>query len=152
MSGQPTLLAALLEDKGLQRYGSFRLAYEKAARSMDRARGGTAPSRAQFHRWLTGDLRGLPHTDHCRVLEHLLTGYSAAQLFQPCPDRTLPAPERSENGESRAAVQTVAPFGSMAGVEAVFASRSEFAAQVKPQSLIDGALSVRAAGLSLNLI
>ena len=44
-----------------------------------------APSRAQFHRWTTGGLRGLPYTDHCRVLEHMLTGYSAAQLLQPCP-------------------------------------------------------------------
>jgi len=40
----------------------------------------------------------------------------------------------------------------MAGVEAIYTSRSEFAAQVTPQSLIDGAASVRAAGLSLNLI
>ena len=64
MTGQQTLLAVLLEKNGLQRYGGFRLAYEKAARSLDRERGGIAPSRAQFHRWLTGDLRGLPHTDH----------------------------------------------------------------------------------------
>ena len=92
MTGQPTLLAVLLEDRGWQRYGSFRAAYEKAARSLDRERGGSsAPSRAQFHRWLTGDLRGLPYTDHCRVLEHMLTGYSAAQLFKPCPDG-IPAP------------------------------------------------------------
>jgi hypothetical protein len=40
----------------------------------------------------------------------------------------------------------------MAGVVAVFASRSEFTAQVDPISLFDGARRVRAAGLSLNLI
>jgi hypothetical protein len=40
----------------------------------------------------------------------------------------------------------------MAGIEAVFASRSEFAARVQPQSLLDGAPVVRAAGLSLNMI
>ena len=34
------MLAVLLEDKSLQRYGSFRVAYEKAARSLDRERGG----------------------------------------------------------------------------------------------------------------
>src|SRR6266581_937604 len=126
MSGQPTLLAALLEDKGLQRYGSFCLAYEKAARSLDRERGGIAPSRAQFHRWLTGDLRGLPHTDHCRVLEHMLTGYSSAQLFRPCPDG-IPPPAAS-------------------------ASRSEFAGSTERSALFDGASSIRAAGLSLNMI
>ena len=40
----------------------------------------------------------------------------------------------------------------MAGVAAVFASRTEFAAKVDPISLFDGARRVRAAGLSLNLI
>ncbi len=147
MSGQPTLLAALLEDKGLQRYGSFRLAYEKAARALDRARGGTAPSRAQFHRWLTGDLRGLPHTDHCRVLEHLLTGYSSAQLFRPCPD-AIPPPAAST---SPAAHDLPAAAG-MADVAAVFASRSEFAASIELSALFDGASRIRAAGLSLNMI
>jgi hypothetical protein len=94
MTGQPTLLAALLEDRGWQRYGTFRAAYEKAARSLDRQHGSSAPSRAQFHRWLIGDLRGLPYTDHCRVLEHMLAGYSVAQLFKSCPN-SIPAPARS---------------------------------------------------------
>ena len=40
----------------------------------------------------------------------------------------------------------------MAGVVAVFTSRSEFAATVDPTSLFDSARRVRAAGLSLNLI
>ncbi len=147
MSGQLTLLAVLLEDKGLQRYGSFRLAYEKAARSLDRARGGIAPSRAQFHRWLTGDLRGLPHTDHCRVLEHLLTGYSSAQLFTPCPD-SIPPPAASTSP----AAQKLPAAAGMADVAAVFASRSEFAASIELSALFDGASSIRAAGLSLNMI
>lgn len=45
-----------------------------------------------------------------------------------------------------------APGVGMAGVVAVYASRSEFTAQVDPISLFDGARRVRAAGLSLNLI
>jgi hypothetical protein len=147
MTGQPTLLAALLEDKGLQRYGSFRLAYEKAARSLDRERGGIAPSRAQFHRWLTGDLRSLPHTDHCRVLEHMLTGYSSVQLFKPCPDG-IPAPAASA---SPAAHDLPAAAG-LADVASVFASRSEFAASIELSTLFDGASRIRAAGLSLNMI
>ena len=40
----------------------------------------------------------------------------------------------------------------MAGVVAVFTSRSEFAAAVDPASLFDSARRVRAAELSLNLI
>jgi Domain of unknown function (DUF5919) len=147
MTGRPTLLAALLEDKGWQRYGTFRAAYEKAARSMDRQHGGSAPSRAQFHRWLTGDLRGLPYTDHCRVLEHMLAGYSVAQLFKPCPNG-IPAPARSPVTASR----NPTPAAGTADIAAVFASRSDFAAKIEPQALLDGAIRIRAAGLSLNLI
>jgi Domain of unknown function (DUF5919) len=148
MTGQPTLLAVLLEDKGLHRYGTFRAAYEKAARSLDRHLDGSAPSRAQFHRWLTGDLRRLPYTDHCRVLEQMLTGYSAGQLFQPTPDGGTPAPARGAPGSG----QELTRAAGMADVAAVFASRSDFAARVEPRALFDGASRIRAAGLSLNLI
>ena len=103
MTGQPTLLAALLQDKGLHRYGSFRAAYDKTARAVDRELGGTAPSRAQFHRWITGDLRGLPYSDHCRVLEHMLTGYTAAQLFRPCIGNGVPGPAGGANGAMHSA-------------------------------------------------
>src|SRR5262249_32343238 len=47
---------------------------------------GTWPSRTQLHRWLAGDLKGLPYPDHCRVLEGMFPGWSAAQLFEPMPE------------------------------------------------------------------
>ena len=153
MTGSPTLLAVLLEDRGLDRYGSFCAAYQKAAKVIEPGGGICPPSRAQFHRWTTGGLRGLPYTDHCRVLEHLLTGYSAAQLLRPCRDRAIPAPARTSGHAPRTTAPAAPqPLASMAGIEAVFASRSEFAARVQPQSLLDGAPVVRAAGLSLNMI
>ena len=154
MTGQPTLLAVLLEDKGWQRYGSFRAAYEKAVRSLDREHGGSsAPSRAQFHRWLTGDLRGLPYTDHCRVLEHMLTGYSAAQMFKPCPDG-IPLPSRppASTTPPSTAVPGLTAAADLADVTAVFTSRSEFTAKTEPRALFGGAASIRAAGLSLDAI
>jgi len=152
MTAHPTVLAVLLEDRGLHRYGSFSAAYGKAASGLDKKLAHTAPSRAQFHSWLTGELRRLPYTDHCRVLEHMLPGYSAQQLLTPCPDRAVPAPKRAAPGiAAAAALPATAPPG-MAGVVAVFASRTEFAAKVDPISLFDTARRVRAAGLSLNLI
>lgn len=149
MTGHPTVLAALLMDRGLQRYGAFRAAYEKAARSLDDGRGHSAPSRAQFHRWRTGHLRALPYTDHCRVLEHMLAGYSARELFQPCPGGLVPAP-LSFPPPPAAPAAPASP--GLADVTAVFASRSEFAGRVEPQALFAGAGRVRAAGLSLNII
>src|SRR6266571_6255974 len=156
MTESPTLLAVLLESRGLDRYGSFRAAYQKAARTVDQGLADSAPSRAQFHRWITGGLRGLPYTDHCRVLEHMLDGYTATQLLAACPDRAIPAPARVGNvkpGTHAPQPDSKAPIlADMAGVEAIFASRSEFAARVEPQALFEGVSSIRAVGLSLNLI
>jgi Domain of unknown function (DUF5919) len=154
LTGQPTLLAVLLESKGLHRYGTFRAAYDKAARAVDRNLSGTAPSRAQFHRWVTGNLRSLPYPDHCRVLEHLLTGYAAVQLFEPCPDNGVPAPARLAARTTQATSQSGAKHdcADLADLAAVFASRSDFAAKVQAAELFDGASRIRAAGLSLNLI
>jgi hypothetical protein len=147
---QPTLLALLLERKGLHRFGSFGAAYEKAARSLDRQLSGTAPSRAQFSRWTKGELRGLPYTDHCRVLEHMLPGYSAAQLFTRCPDGKIPT--ISPGPDQKAARTALPTAGQTADVVAVYASRSQFADAADPLAMIQGARRIRAAGLSLNLI
>lgn len=152
MTAHPTVLAVLLEDRGLHRYGSFSAAYQRAAGGLDKQLAHSVPSRAQFHRWLTGELRGLPYTDHCRVLEHMLPGYSTQQLMAPSPDRIVPAPERAVSATTAAAASPAAPSPGMAGVVAVFASRTEFAAKMDPISLFDSARRVRAAGLSLNLI
>src|SRR5262249_4532152 len=110
------------------------------------------PSRAQFHRWLVGDLRGVPYTEHCRTLEHMITGYSADQLFAPCLDGVIPAPARLRQDARVTSLSPSEAGTGMAGVEAVFATRSEFTATVQPAVLFGGARRIRAAGLSLNLI
>lgn len=61
---------------------TFRREYDKAAQSVDAELAGTAPSRAHFCRWLCGELSGLPYPYHCRVLEKLFPGWTAAQLFE----------------------------------------------------------------------
>jgi hypothetical protein len=156
MNGHPTLLAVLLEERGLHRYGSFCIAYEKTARAVD-GKPGSAPSRAQFHRWLTGELRSLPYTDHCRVLEHLIPGYTASQLFSVCPDGMIPEPARRvreshQSAQPPATPDVAAADGTLADIVGVFVSRSEFASSVQPAVLFDGAQRIRMAGLSLNLI
>jgi Domain of unknown function (DUF5919) len=152
MNAQPTVLAVLLEAKGLDRYGTFRAAYDKAARALDRQHGSAPPSRAQFHRWLTGGLRRLPHTDHCLVLEQILTGYTTQQLFELCPANGTPVPRTAETAIPAGNGSPAAAQGDLADVAGVFASRSDFASSIQPQALFDGAARIRAAGLSLNLI
>jgi len=139
VSAQPILLQILLRQRQWQRYGIFRAAYDDAARRIDRGLVGTAPSRAQLHRWTSGELKRLPYTDHCRVLEHMFPGWTAGQLFGPCPDDVL-----SARATGRA--------DDLADVVAVFPTRADFNRAMPPDTLFDDAADVRAAGLSLNLI
>lgn len=81
MPARPTRLRALLRERHWQSYQTFCAEYEKAAKAVDPRLQGSAPSRAQLHRWLTGELTGLPYGDHCRILEQMFPGWSAAQLF-----------------------------------------------------------------------
>jgi hypothetical protein len=74
-------LKLLLRERHWQKYATFCREFDTAARSIDADLIGTAPSKAQFHRWLSGELIGLPYPDHCRVLEAMFPGWSAVQLF-----------------------------------------------------------------------
>jgi hypothetical protein len=79
-------LKVLLREHRWQTYRTFQREYDKAAQSIDPVLVSTWPSRAQFARWLSGDLKGLPYPDHCRVLERMLPGWTAEQLFQQCAE------------------------------------------------------------------
>ena len=78
-------------------YRTFCREYDKAARTVDAALTGTYPSRATYQRWLKGDVKGLPYPDHCRVLEAMLTDWTAEQLFEPCAP---PCPQELSTGPS----------------------------------------------------
>jgi hypothetical protein len=90
-----TLLKMLLQERHLQTYELFRSEYRKAADRIGSDE--EPPSRTQFRRWLSGDLRGLPHARHCRVLAAVFPDWSADELFAPAearprePQRTIPA-------------------------------------------------------------
>ena len=64
-----TLLRELIRQQHLK-YETFSAEYDKAAGQV--APEAVAPSKAQFHRWLAGQLKGgAPYPDACRVLEHM---------------------------------------------------------------------------------
>ncbi len=77
------LLKVLLKSRHLQAYSSFAREYRKVAGKVDRSLAGTEPSKAQFYRWISGELIHLPHSQHCRVLETMFPDWSVEQLFQP---------------------------------------------------------------------
>lgn len=86
MTSPSPRLKVLLRERRWQTYRTFQREYDKAAQSVDSALVRTWPSRAQFARWLSGDLKGLPYPDHCRVLEKMLPGWTAEQLFEESAD------------------------------------------------------------------
>jgi hypothetical protein len=91
----PTLLKTLLSERHLQRYETFRVEYERVAAGLAPELRHSAPSRAQYFRWLTGQLKGgAPYPDACRVLEGMFPPFTADDLFSPPPPADgEPAPD-----------------------------------------------------------
>ncbi|HET8662575.1 MAG TPA: DUF5919 domain-containing protein [Micromonosporaceae bacterium] len=149
MTKQPVRLKALLQSRHWQTFGTFCREYDKAAMRVDKQLVGTAPSRPQFHRWLSGTLTRLPHSHHCQVLEEMLPGWTAHELFAPYEEEHEPRPSANPQ---RPVDNTLTGYEQFSDVTEVYASRSEFAARMPPEKLLDGASMIRASGLSLNLL
>jgi tetratricopeptide (TPR) repeat protein len=77
-----TLLKELLRRRYLHDYRAFCRAYDLTAATLDKSLIGTYPPERVFHRWISGDMIGLPHLEHCNVLETMFPGHSARQLFE----------------------------------------------------------------------
>lgn len=129
-----TLLLALLRQRHWQPYNRFCGEYDRAAARIDEQLVGRWPSRAQFNRWTSGQLKELPFADHCRVLEAMFPGWTAEQLFQPT-GTTFPAPpwptiaggEMPSMGDMLALVTT--------GLESADATRVQWAPIYPQQSM-----------------
>ncbi len=83
MKSSPIRLKVLLEQRHWQSYATFCAEYDKAAHVVDPDLAGSSPSRAQYQRWLSGSVKRLPFSHHCRVLEVMFPDWTIAQLFQP---------------------------------------------------------------------
>src|SRR5437588_661790 len=79
-------LKILLQQRHWQSHKTFCIEYNRVAKLIEADLAGSAPSRAQFHRWLSGTMAGLPYPHHCRVLEAMFPDWSIDQLFEP-PDQ-----------------------------------------------------------------
>lgn len=77
------LLKVLLKQRHIQGYRAFTKEYDKAAGKVDPELAGSGPSRAQYFRWLSGTMVGLPYPHHLRVLEQMFPDWQAGQLFEP---------------------------------------------------------------------
>ncbi|MEU6701730.1 DUF5919 domain-containing protein [Pseudonocardia sp. NPDC046786] len=156
MATTETVLKNLLKQQHLQEHRQFVRAYDKAASTIDKELIGGGPSKATFYRWLGGVMTRLPHPGHCRVLEAMLPGWTADELFAPWHEGVPLQPRlRPAEAGPRAAAQlpqVIERPHRLADLSAVFTSRTEFTHELPPAVLFDGAMSVRSAGLSLNML
>lgn len=102
------LLKVLLKQRYIQNHRDFIREYDRAAGKIDPELKGSGPSRAQYFRWLSGALTGLPYPHHLRVLEKMFPEWAAPQLFEPYSESigfvskpqavtsTQPTPENEE--------------------------------------------------------
>ncbi|WP_327105214.1 DUF5919 domain-containing protein [Nonomuraea glycinis] len=150
MTDRQILLKRLLKQRHWQTYGTFCREYDKAAVKVDPSLRGGWPSRAQLHRWLAGELKGLPYSDHCCVLEAMFPGRSAYELFSADGAEVSRLVGGSESHRGAGQAMCIAP--QMADVSAVFSSRAAFSSAYPASMLFDRAHDIRAAGLSLNVI
>lgn len=95
---EPVGLKTLLGQRHWQTYRTFCREYDKAAQTIDASLVGSYPSRAQLHRWQSGNLKGLPYPHHCRVLEAMFPGVTVSQMFSPADDqRELEVPHPTDD-------------------------------------------------------
>ncbi|QVI22921.1 hypothetical protein KHQ06_08135 [Nocardia tengchongensis] len=144
-----TVLRALLQQRHLQTVSAFNREYDRLAQKIDPTLVGFGPKKAQFYRWLSGEISGLPYPDHCRILQGMFPNWSIDELFESysgSPEDLVRAP--------RATAQTAKAQNGrdLADVEAVYATRLDFLRAMPPQELFKTARTVDLAGLSLNML
>jgi hypothetical protein len=107
LNAKPIVLKVLLQHRHLQTHSTFCREYDRVAMKIDRTLQGGWPSKAQFYRWLSGDLVGLPYADHCRILEGMFPDWKVDQLFQAHDDGIEFVPEPPT---PKAAAPTILPI------------------------------------------
>lgn len=128
MAETSSLLKVLLKQRHLQGHRAFCREYDRVAGRIDPDLKGRHPSKAQFYRWLSSDLIGLPYADHCRVLEQMFPNWTAEQLLASHADNLAFVPEPEDtaiNGDSGPASAVSAPSNVPTEVVTLYAHRAE---------------------------
>src|SRR6185437_5839858 len=105
MSEQAIALKVLIRQRHMT-YEAFCREWDRVASSIDGVLKGHYPGRAQYYRWLRGELaHKRPFPDACRILEAMFPGWSIDRLFSPCAD------EDAKLLDSQTSAETDAPGG-----------------------------------------
>ena len=81
MSEQEVAFKALIRQRHMS-YEAFCREWDRVAKSLDDVLTGHYPGRAQYYRWLRGELANKrPYPDACRILEAMFPGWPVEGLF-----------------------------------------------------------------------
>jgi hypothetical protein len=141
-----TVLKALLQQRHIQTPSVFGREYDRIAREIEPPLIGQGPKKAQFYRWLAGDMTSLPQPHHCRILLAMFPEWTVRELFA---QHSGVAEDLVRHPKPVGAVAAAAPMG---GVEAVYATRLHFLRAMPPEVLFAEAERIDMAGLSLNML
>ncbi|WP_206045789.1 DUF5919 domain-containing protein [Nocardia mangyaensis] len=130
-------MKVLLQSKHLQTHGAFDREYNAVARRVEPGLVGSGPRKAQFYRWLSGGVAGLPYPHHCRILEAMFPDYTAGQLFA------------ESVGTQNYSTSKVCGGGPE--IVTTYATRSELLRNLPPTELFPGVTRADIVGISLNL-
>ncbi|WP_306359507.1 DUF5919 domain-containing protein [Nocardia sp. CC227C] len=144
-----TVLKALLQQRHLQTVSAFNREYNRLAKKLDPTLINCGPKKAQFYRWLSGEISSVPYPDHCRILEAMFPDWSVTELFEKYSGN--PADLAREPRASASAARPTTGTN-LADVEAVYATRLDFLRAMPPQELFKTARTIDMAGLSLNML
>ncbi|MEU6564798.1 DUF5919 domain-containing protein [Nocardia nova] len=141
------MLKALLQKRHLQTVSAFNREYDAAASKIDPTAVGAGPKKAQFYRWLSGNISTLPYPHHCRVLQNMFPGWTVEELFS----NHVEGMNLSDRAPSVAEMIN-ANSVKTSDIESVFARRADFLRVSPPQKLFRNAQTIDLAGLSLNIL
>lgn len=154
MNGEETALRALLNQRHMS-YNAFCREWDRIAKDLDDALKGGYPAKAQFYRWLRGELANKrPYPDACRMLEAMFPGWQVEMLFEPYSEDSHPVasvPQASNTADLRTASGDDILTRRFSDLSGAFTGRSEFMSEFPLFDKIDHASLVRASGLSLNV-
>lgn len=144
-----TVLKALLRQRHIQTMSAFQREYDRVAREVEPEQVGYGPKKAQFYRWLSGELNSLPQPHHCRVLAGMFPEWTVSELF----DEWSGDPDDLVRISTLASAADAVVAPTMADVEAVYATRLHFMRAMPPEVLLgEASSSIDMAGLSLNML
>jgi hypothetical protein len=127
MDEQVIALKALIRQRHMS-YEAFCREWDRVAGSTDDVLKGRYPGRAQYYRWLRGELTNKrPYPDACRMLEAMFPGWSVEGLFSPYSAGEVPPDlfwfSRPDSSQARGQaippdMAALSPPSGMAGIAA----------------------------------